>query len=26
VLLRTPYLLYVRCQQCAALWTVWKPG
>lgn len=26
VLLRTPYVLYVRCEHCAAVWTVAKPG
>src|SRR3954468_24165020 len=26
VMLRTPYVLYVRCGHCSAMWTVAKPG
>jgi hypothetical protein len=26
VMLRTPYVLYVRCEHCVVLWTVPKPG
>lgn len=25
-MLRTPYVLYVRCERCPAMWTVAKPG
>ena len=26
VMSRTPYVLYVRCEQCLHLWSVPKPG
>jgi hypothetical protein len=25
VMLRTPYVLYVRCERCVVMWTVSKP-
>jgi hypothetical protein len=26
VMLRTPYVLYMRCDRCLAMWSVPKPG
>jgi hypothetical protein len=26
VMLRTPYVLYMRCDRCLAMWTAPKPG
>ena len=25
VLMRTDFVLYVRCEACAVVWTVWRP-
>ena len=26
VMLRTPYVLYMRCDRCLSMWTIPKPG